>query len=44
LEVKPNYFKKKIRFDSKIPENITHHVKIWKYLQPEDKQEGSSDK
>jgi hypothetical protein len=28
LEVKPNYFKKKIRFDSKIPENITHHVKI----------------
>ena len=28
LEVKPNYFKKKIRFDSKIPENITQHVKV----------------
>jgi len=28
LEVKPGYFKKKIRFDSKIPDNITHHVKV----------------
>ena len=44
LDVKPSYFKKKIRFDSNIPENITHHVKvvskcssktfqqIWKYF------------
>jgi len=28
LDVKPSYFKKKIRFDSNIPENITHHVKV----------------
>jgi len=31
LEVKTSYFKKKIRFDSKIPENITHHVKVFLY-------------
>ena len=28
LDVKSSYFKKKIRFDSKIPDNITHHVKV----------------
>ena len=28
LDIKQSYFKKKIRFDSKIPDNITHHIKV----------------
>ncbi len=28
LETNPHYFKSKIKFDNKIPESITHHVKV----------------
>jgi len=29
LETNPHYFKSKIKFDNKIPESITHHVKVF---------------